>query len=222
MNMAKIEIYSRNVDGIAKVPNKGIPQHLFILITYTDGSQYIIRGGPKDEENISDVLVVVGKSYTAKNQHFFPNDFFSDADLGKLPKYTVATGTDTEVLSFAQGMKERIMQINDEYYTYKLSLCSGSWCANQNSNTIVKDIIKYVGLTPEIPKYSDGQKVWAPGWHNKLKDLPFDEFLYGFFGYSSGASKAFSSYIGDEEIELFSYSDIDSTEIFNQEIIDEL
>jgi|GEM_PF-4795539 hypothetical protein len=146
---------------------------MFILITDSQGQQTIIRGGPEKEgmlHMLMDDLKIVKQPYQANLEPLFPNDYFSPNKLPQLPHITIATGTDAEINAYVEKMWQRAQEINEGNYDYKFSpFCGAPWCAQQNSNTVIKDLTETAGLKFQLPKYANGQNVWAPGWRGTIE-----------------------------------------------------
>jgi hypothetical protein len=184
MNYATIEIYSRTIDGfkdLPLIPKKNMPQHMFILITDSQGKQTIIRGGPERDSMLLGNLKVIQMPYIEENKHFFQNDHFKAKDLLELPSAMLWIGPQDDELfeERLDVMSWRIDEINRSRYDYKLPIpgCTLSICHTQNSNTVIKDIVTSAGLEFQLPQYKDGTPIVAPGIDFALDHTIMDQMM---------------------------------------------
>lgn len=178
LKTGQIEVYARDIKDFPEVFGKDlIPKHMFILVTYSTGKQIIVRGGPEGNNwhsMFTDDIKVVGSPYEKNLVHLFPDDYFTPDKLTKLPHSTIFKGSDDRLERYIQAMHKRSAEINEGRYDYKLPLCEASACSNQNSNTVVKDILEHANLPFILPRNTDGTKIWAPGRKGTIKETALD------------------------------------------------
>ena len=171
MAEAKIEIGSRE---IWKIGDKGSEiltgYHAYILLTVSDGTEYILRGGPKNQKMLTDDLAIVGAEslleYTENNRDIHHD--WDDPDDGS-PHYRkeLISGTDEEMLSHFKDMQTEGKRITDEEYDYEI--------LDQNSNAAVKSMVEAAGF--EMPTIFDskGNPVKLVGVDDPIKHGPVDK-----------------------------------------------
>lgn len=165
--MATIEIFARDVKGF------GIfgAQHLFIISTDDNGDKSIIRGGPKHGHELTDDLYIVNSPYEERYKHLYPGDFIEGN-----PSCVIFIGSNEQMQIHVDRMGAKVLEINLEHYDYKLPMpgCHAALCHIQNSNTVVKELVKAADLQLQLPVLN-GQEIWAPGINGDRKHTIIDE-----------------------------------------------
>jgi hypothetical protein len=177
MTEAKIEIVAKPIE-LFKIFGKGVPQHLFILITKSDGKQTAIRGGPKGGNNfwnwIKDDLKVTTEVYDDNHPDWKKKEDIHHTHL-------LAHGSNAQIDSYINNMdfKKTYEFINSAKFDYKVAgITFGSW---QNSNAVAKIVTEAMGLKFELPTYQNSKgeyvKVIAPGFNDNLEYSFVDTFI---------------------------------------------
>jgi hypothetical protein len=162
--MAKIEVWTRNVENTAEIPFFGYPQHLFLLYTDGNGKQQILRGGPEDDNPFGKAELRIVKQNYAKDRGDNDSkvyDYYDSKDSENTLNYQGAViieandeNTPKSIEEKWQKMWVRAQEINDEKYDYEF--------LTQNSNTAVVQMAKAVELDDEVRDFVDEKSLFAP------------------------------------------------------------
>ncbi len=139
-------------------------QHLFILFVLSDGSKYVIRGGPKNDQMLFDDLYISKDKYTKAHVDYTENCFSQSIS---------ESFTDAQIQHYMDTMSLLAAYINAQMYDYKLPFGDNV----QNSNTVVKFLIERSGLPFALPKDKNGNEIWAPGVDGKFGHTQLDSII---------------------------------------------
>jgi len=167
--MAKIEIVSKPI-RTTEFLGEYAPQHLYIIYTKDNKEEMAYRGGPEGGDNfinwIRDDLKITKLPYREGHPDY---DKDGTHTRGKPP---IISGTDEQINPFVMKIDKAMDAVNKAGFDYKIAgVTLGSW---QNSNTIARYLLDSTDLPFELPVYSDGRTVTAPGWDESLGHTAID------------------------------------------------
>ncbi len=162
-----IEIRARGVNYIGALG----AQHLYIIFTFSDGKQYIIRGGPKNDNMLMNDLYIESCPLEKEFKRFFRDDDTENYWRHHIPGSEHFT--DAQIQHYLDTMSLLAAYINAQMYDYKLPFGDNV----QNSNTVVKFLIERSGLSFTLPKDKNGNYVWAPGVDGKFGHTQLDSII---------------------------------------------
>ncbi|MBL0320399.1 MAG: calcium-binding protein [Alphaproteobacteria bacterium] len=159
----KIEMGVKEIDG-----NTGL-YHAFVVMTLSDGSQYILRGGPKDGHSFTDDFYAVGadqlteyseqtKNITYDWDYRRDNIPSNDGNNGDLKFYyqEQVHGTDAEMRAIFAKMQAVGSLLNRSDMDYEH--------LQQNSNTFIAYAFSAAGIKPIIPLKENGDTISLTGF----------------------------------------------------------
>ena len=162
--MAKIEVWTRNVENTAEIPVFGYPQHLFLIYTDGNGKKQILRGGPEDDNPFGKAELRIVKQNYAKDGSDNDSKVYDYYDAknsenalnyqGKVIIEANDENTTKSIEAKWEKMWVRAQEINDEKYDYEF--------LTQNSNTAVVQMAKAVELDNEVRDFIDEKALCAP------------------------------------------------------------
>lgn len=184
--MAKIELVSRYVN----IPKVQLYEHLFILFTFDSESQHVITAGPFNEKHNYEFIFAHSITYQKSTDYCDGRNKEHYACLFK----KIYEGDNLEIKKYHNTMLIKAEEINSQFYDYKLpdircetqrivgagvyemanKMFSKSYCHIQNSNTVVKYLLKHANLNSELPT-RDGKLVNAIGFNTEFQHNAIDK-----------------------------------------------
>ena len=229
MIKSKIEIISRNVhfpgNGILQFPY----QHLFLLYTKEGDIPISVSAGPKGGNYLTGDIYVKISKYMGDNKEFkhctkfqcFAAIQIEGGDSEVTSKWSLILERTEHInaaevdydnalicetpINFLQMMGEDIDRTTMETFTSEISnvfpySVKTNLCNTINSNTVVRELLEYAGITKILPKYPNGKSVDAPGWdsnfdndvldiHKHIQEYSFNPFNFVNFDASQNAGE---------------------------------
>ena len=163
--MAQIQIWTRDVNGTAPFGDLA-PQHTFFIKINDNGTREIIRGGPINDNMVTDDIKVVKQEYNDIKQSdniTQTYDYFDPAksNTSNYQGTTVKTASQSEIDSLWNKAWTKAQTINSQSYDYEP--------LTQNCNTTTYIMASEMGLVPQVKSFLDQKQVWTPGFGNDFE-----------------------------------------------------
>ena len=169
-NTAQIQIWTRDVNGTTPFGDLA-PQHTFFVKVNDNGTREIIRGGPINDNMVTDDIAVVRTPYNGPdNGPSNPTPDWYDPTLPNPLHYqgtTIKTSSQSEINSLWNKAWTKAQTINSQSYDYEP--------LTQNCNTTTYIMASEMGLVPQVKSFLDQKKVWTPGFGNDFEHSVVDK-----------------------------------------------
>lgn len=181
----RIELRSRDI----KMPNALLkstdyPQHLYIVATLANGLQVILRAGPSNNNMATGDLEILYERYASDMKDTNAKHDWQDDPSQYRSTILFETDEDTgKVIGYIMNQIAQIGEvINKAKYDYKLPICDMAKitfmeCNQQNSNSVIRQMLDLTGIKFALPKWPDGREVFAPGINSKIDHSILDGLI---------------------------------------------